>query len=232
MPTLKGVIDAVDAIRPNPYTSAQKMSWINQLMAAIQTDVWLIDAYAAYQFTSFESDKNKDLIPLPPAYSSMWEDWLISNIHMANSEYDLYSNAAALFNEKYGAFVRWFARTYEPAQRGRVLRLRFNITDYAGPFTLFTLPETALAADVNLNIVQAEADGTITLWAGPNKTPIVSDLSVAAVGNHALGWINATEYNGSLPVDVGVTTYFTEAQAVLTMRVFVPEDVYYSERRA
>ena len=238
MSTLQQVITAVDAIQPNPYTNAQKMAWLNEAMAMVQTDVWLINAYNVYQFSDYATDYNKDLPPVPPAYAMLWQSWLKAKIHAANEENDLYANAAAMFNEAYGAYVRWFARTYEPAQRGRVLRLRFDIAANGEQNKLCELPERSLAADIQLNVTVGDdplllVENKFQILACASQNAAVVDyfaigpeVSARSSGNHSLGWINASEISGDMPCNVLADTTGNTAQAVLTMKVFVPEDVY------
>lgn len=233
MPTLQQVITAVDAIQPNPYTNAQKMAWLNEAMAMVQTDVWLVNAYNVFQFSSYETDYNKDLPPVPPAYAMLWQSWLKAKIHAANEENDLYANAAAMFNEAYGAYVRWFARTYEPSDMIRNRTRKFIVAANDEDYKLLTLPEMALAVDVRLNVTLAASNNSFQLWAAPPQNTVYQyrmavgpSVNASSCGDHALGWIDCSAINGDLPVNVGVSSTGAEAQAVLTMKVFVPEDVY------
>ena len=227
MPTLQQVITAVDAIQPNPYTNAQKMAWLNEVMAMVQTEVWLVNAYNVYQFSSYETDYNKDLPPVPPAYAMMWQSWLKAKIHTANEENDLYANAAAMFNEAYGAYVRWFARTYEPAVRGRVLRLRFDLPVTGSNYEVAELPVHALAVDIQVNVTKINIVGSgIEIYAGRPQTKIGPTVDCELYGNTSLGWIDGSKLSGDLGTKVYAHTQGNTAQAVLTMKVFVPEDVY------
>ncbi len=43
--------------------------------------------------------------------------YLTAMLHFADGEFDRYQNCMTLFNTAYGEFIRWAARTYEPAAR-------------------------------------------------------------------------------------------------------------------
>ena len=50
-------------------------------------------------------------------HDKLYRPYLMAQIDFANADYDKYTNDMALFNAYYGEFVRWFARTYAPANR-------------------------------------------------------------------------------------------------------------------
>ncbi len=111
--TLKECIDFVDGIEPNAYTDGQKTAWVGECEGMVHTEV-LLRPVTAFVPLDYETDKNDTLTALPP-HDRIYRDYLQARIHFANGEYDRYQNAMAVFNSEWGEFVRWFARTYDPA---------------------------------------------------------------------------------------------------------------------
>lgn len=111
--TLKECIDFVDSIEPNDYTNDQKTAWVSEAEGMVHTDVTLRPVQG-YHVLSYAEDKDKALLVLPP-HDKLYRDYLQARIHFANGEYDRYTNAMAVFNAEWGEFVRWYARTYSPA---------------------------------------------------------------------------------------------------------------------
>ena len=111
--TLKAVIDFVDAIEPNAYTNDQKTAWVSECEGMAYTEVFLL---SPYEFHPLDYDENEeDTLAVMPPHDKVYPLYLQAKIHFANGEYDRYANAMAMFNAAWGEFVRWFARTYSPA---------------------------------------------------------------------------------------------------------------------
>jgi len=64
---------------------------------------------------SFDGSSCELLVEYP--HSKIYGEYIIARIHYANKEYDNYSASMAMFNDFWGEFMRWFARTYCPAGR-------------------------------------------------------------------------------------------------------------------
>ena len=111
--TLSEVISYVDAIEPNAYTNDQKTAWVSECEGMAYTEVFLL---SPYEFHPLDYDENEeDTLAVMPPHDKIYPRYLQAKIHFANGEYDRYANAMAMFNAAWGEFVRWFARTYSPA---------------------------------------------------------------------------------------------------------------------
>lgn len=110
------VIEYVDSVRPNPFSDKEKVMWLNALEGRIAADVFLL-APLEIRKLKYEHPDNMDteLLVVSP-HDDIYYLWLIARIDEANGEYNKYQNSSQIYNEHYGNFVRWFARTYEPAQ--------------------------------------------------------------------------------------------------------------------
>lgn len=103
----------VDDIKPNAFTTEQKMIWLNELEARIQKDVLL---RWRGEWEQYQWPEDKDVSPLlDPPDDAMYRHWLEAMIDYANGEYDKYQNTAALFNQVWNSFVARFATRYRPA---------------------------------------------------------------------------------------------------------------------
>ena len=111
--TLAQCITYVDGIEPNAYTNEQKAHWVSEIEGRVHTDVFLLPAE---DFTPLTYAANStDTLSVKPPHDKLYYRYLHSMIHYANGEPDRYAMAAALFNDAWGEFVRWFARNYDPA---------------------------------------------------------------------------------------------------------------------
>lgn len=114
--TLKQVIDMVDDIKPNAFSNDTKTQWVNEVEGYVQTEVFLLNVDDVVKY-SYEQDKNKTLLVDFPHDKLYWA-YLSAMIDFANGEYNKYQNTMQMYNGFMGEFMRWFARTYRPADRG------------------------------------------------------------------------------------------------------------------
>ena len=115
--TIEQIIDLVDEIRPNAFSNAVKTAWISQVEGRIQTEVFLQGEKEVVSY-SWDEDRNREVLVNPP-YDNLYELHLAAMIDFNNGEYDKYQNDTLMFNEALGAFVRYFAGRYDPAQGDR-----------------------------------------------------------------------------------------------------------------
>lgn len=118
--TIAEAISKVDELKPNTYTTEEKVEWLSNLDARVKTQV--IDAHeCADQFYFYgydiETDMDTELLVCKP-YEEMYLRWLEAMIDYHNSEDDRYNNAIILFNNSYDGFKKHYTRTHMPKSRG------------------------------------------------------------------------------------------------------------------
>jgi hypothetical protein len=101
-----------DEIKPNAFSDAVKLSWLNALEGRLLDNVFLMSPLPPY---SVEYDMETVLLVDAP-HDDLYGLWLSAKIDEANGEYDRYQNTLSIFNGYYDNFVRWFTTTYAPAQ--------------------------------------------------------------------------------------------------------------------
>ena len=114
--TIERVISMVDGTKPNAFTSKDKTQWVSELegMIAAEVFLWPPSEIAQVEY-SWPADKKSELLVIHP-HDNIYALWLRAQIDNANGETDKYINSMQMYNEAFGAFVRWFAGLYEPAQ--------------------------------------------------------------------------------------------------------------------
>lgn len=118
--TLKQVIDLVDDIEPNAYSSETKVAWLNECEGTIQTDIFLraIDDVELYTW----ADDQQTVLLVKPPHDKLYRFYLQAMIQLANAEYDRYQNTMVLYDAAWGEYARWFGRTIYPAGRDAMWR--------------------------------------------------------------------------------------------------------------
>jgi len=107
---------AADDIRPNALLPETKLRWLAELDGKIAVEVMLLSITEAQNFNYTQADGDSELLAAFP-HDDIYLLYLVAQIDFANGELSRYQDDRELFNAAWGEYVRWFARTYEPAQK-------------------------------------------------------------------------------------------------------------------
>ena len=120
--TIAEVISKVDALKPNTYTTEDKVEWLSNLDARVKSKI--IDAHESnepVEFHGYDSLLDQETVLLAPApYDEMYLRWLEAQIDYANGEFGKFNNSITMFNAAYAAFANYYNRTHMP--KGQKLR--------------------------------------------------------------------------------------------------------------
>lgn len=111
--TIRELFDYVNSVKPNAFTEADMLVWLNDLEARLQLEVLLRwpGEVARYRLPE---DRETELL-LEPPHTAVYRYWLQAMIDFENGEYGKYQNTMEMFNAAWDAFTAWFAETYRPA---------------------------------------------------------------------------------------------------------------------
>ena len=131
--TIRQAVEMARKMKDSDYDGEILTHQLQTLDGQIQLEVMLTSRADTVRY-DWELDGETELLVEPP-YDAIYPLYLAAQIDFWNAEYDRYHNSMAMFEEKYSAFVRWFADRYAPG-RGSVPELRdkkpeYYITAYA-----------------------------------------------------------------------------------------------------
>ena len=104
--TRQDVLARVRETRPNEYQDEWALGLIDELEQRILRE--LMNGYLM-------PEAGEDLVAVPP-YDGLYVDWIITNIDLANGEYDRYNNDLVMFNNKWDEYARYISRNYRREQ--------------------------------------------------------------------------------------------------------------------
>jgi hypothetical protein len=118
--TIAEAITKVDTLKPNTYTTEDKIGWLSNLDARVKSQI--IDAHECDKpiiFYGYDSllDQETELLVTTP-YDEMYLRWLEAMIDYHNGEDDRYNNAIMLFNNAYEGYKRYYTRNHMPLSHG------------------------------------------------------------------------------------------------------------------
>lgn len=115
--TLREAIESVDSLKPNQYTTAQKVSWLSQCDSAIHSNIVMthvLPAGANDVFVPYsETEMDRELIA-PSPYDILYRHYLESRIDLYNKENINYNNTNLLYTTAYNAFAGWYTQHHMP----------------------------------------------------------------------------------------------------------------------
>lgn len=125
--TVFEAINLVDTLKPNHYTTEQKVEWLNILDGMIFRDVILTHVRpcgSADVFKPYQPDGDmQDTLIVPHPYCDVYRFWLESQIDLSNAELSKYNVSSALYNQTLQNYMAWYNRSHMPIQRVRAIRI-------------------------------------------------------------------------------------------------------------
>lgn len=115
--TPRKAIQRADEAKPNAFPEEAKFEWLMALEGRIAADVLLAtpEELKHVMQVSYPDGMDEELLVKAP-HDELYTLYLKAKIDAENGEYSRYADSVQLYNEAYGNFVRYWGRTYEPAQ--------------------------------------------------------------------------------------------------------------------
>lgn len=115
--TPRKAIQQADEAKPNAFPEEEKFEWLRALEGRIAADVLLAtpEELTKVMAIIYPDGMDEELLVKAP-HDELYALYLKARIDAENGEYRRYADSSQLYNEAYGNFVRYWSRTYEPAQ--------------------------------------------------------------------------------------------------------------------
>lgn len=108
-------IQKVDTLKPNNYSSEDKIKWLSTLDGIIKIEI--IDTHEGsdkVEFNGYDISSLETELLVPAPYEDIYVKWLEAQIDYNNSEIGKYNNSMAMFNIAYGNYERYYNRKHMP----------------------------------------------------------------------------------------------------------------------
>lgn len=109
-------INKIDALKPNTYSTDEKIWWLSELDGTIKKEI--IDTHEGGEsvvFNGYDSTTPEDTELLVPApHTSIYLYWLEAKMDYRNGEYGKYNNSMIAYNSAYSTYERAYNRSHMP----------------------------------------------------------------------------------------------------------------------
>lgn len=173
--TIAELVAWCDRVKPNGFTTPDKIAWINEVESVIQLQVLLIDPMKVRVYDPID-DLDTELIAQPP-WDKVYRSYLVAKLDEANGEYNKYANTYQTYNNHIGEYQRYIARVYNPAERPLEL---VDDTEYILRGTTASVQfELPIAADeiaaMTVNFMQQVGEGRQTVLSLTLADAVIED---------------------------------------------------------
>ena len=115
--TIKECIDIVDNLKPNQYTTEDKVRWLSFLDAIIINEV--LKTHEGYDgrydlFDGYSKDKLSVALIVPSPHDRIYDAYLQMMIDKENGETARYNNSAVLYNTHLTEYRKYYNKTHMP----------------------------------------------------------------------------------------------------------------------
>ena len=114
MATVKQVLEQVDAMLPNQYTTAEKRRWLLQAEGFVVREVHQPHAGGEETEVPPEDTGEDTVLLVQPPYDELYRHYVEAQIHYANGETARYNSAGSLWNNAFLTYRDYCARTETP----------------------------------------------------------------------------------------------------------------------
>lgn len=115
--TITEAITQVDTLKPNAYSTTDKISWLSRLDGMVKR--LIIDTHEGGEdviFSGYDSDTDMETELLVAApFDDIYLRWLEAQIDYSNAELNKYNNSILMFNSAFDVFSNYYNRNHMPA---------------------------------------------------------------------------------------------------------------------
>lgn len=118
--TIGEAIKLVDRLKPNQFTTAQKVGWLSDCDSNIYRKIVETHEKPDFmpdEFVGYALDDLDGRLLAPPPYDVMYKYFLEAQIDLYNKELNNYNNTSKLFNSAHEEFENWYNKRYMPRAR-------------------------------------------------------------------------------------------------------------------
>ena len=128
--TIQEVLSEVDGLKPNEYTDAEKIKWLDHIERTLYLELFALregdptetteinddnEETTTSGFSGYTEDTDQDTeLLVPEPYSDLYKHYIMAQIDYSQAEYERYAASSSMFNNAYQNFVNYWIRNHKP----------------------------------------------------------------------------------------------------------------------
>lgn len=207
------VINYVDAMEPNAYSSVQKARWIEECEGIVWQRAFLLQPIKFPDrppWTVMEEE-----LGLAAPHDKVYTRYLQAQIHYANGEYERYASSMQMFNAALSELLQWMGQDINISDKVRNRRITIPVEPSGGIQLLVHVPEGCILLGGRLSVTKGfgKSSGLYVyghLWRGDADNVIGESIDLTKRGDVRLPMIVADRGGET----VGITTSAEDSEGV------------------
>ena len=110
------VLRDVDQTRPNAYTDAEKIAWLNTIEGRVYTDILQKAEGFEGEFIPFAEGQEERELAVPVPFTDLYTYYLASKIDFFNGDTARYNDSIVLYNKAWDDYAAWYRENHKPKQ--------------------------------------------------------------------------------------------------------------------
>ena len=114
---VREILTEIDQTRPNAYTDAEKIRWLNIIEGRVYTDIMSkADDGLNWTFIPFEEGQEERELVVPAPFTELYSFFLMSRIDFYNGDSARYNDTMVLLNNAWDEFAAYYRENNKPKQ--------------------------------------------------------------------------------------------------------------------
>ena len=113
---LREILTTVDQLRPNAYTDAEKIQWLNTIEGRVYTDIFQKAEGFEGEFVPFEEGQEERELAVPVPFTDLYTFFLMSRIDFLNGDSGRYNDTMVLLQNAWDEYAAYYRENNKPKQ--------------------------------------------------------------------------------------------------------------------
>lgn len=118
--TAREVLSTIDQMRPNAYTDAEKLRFLNVLEGRIYTEIYEASRREAGEDTPVfspikEGEEDREM-SVPEPYTDLYIYYLAAMIDFYNGDSGRYNDSMVMYNDAWDKYAAYYIQRHKPKQ--------------------------------------------------------------------------------------------------------------------
>lgn len=113
---VREILEAIALTRPNAYTDAEKIRWLNTVEGRVFTDIFQKAEGFEGEFVPFKEGEEERELAVPVPFTDIYTYYLMAMTDFHNGDSGRYNDTVVLYNDAWENFAAYYRENNKPKQ--------------------------------------------------------------------------------------------------------------------